>query len=1519
MAIDPFEAGRQFMGSIGAAASQLKDVAISATRASQNIAGQMAMAQGGSTFSDIRPRVEVPSVSEASIVGGATGTRMNLVSAIERSVGSKIAIGDITSAAYESLISGGQVGSVDAYIASQKIAGAASGVEAYEMARVAIEENQGVSGVFTQRLEEVIGAGTYDATRLQALSEAKPISREFGATATGEVAGGYGTYRPAAHGATTPEGAAIASRLEIAAEEAGIAAGGWKTYEIEDLIRGKTVTTPMLVGRIGEAVTDPETGTTRIEGTKVQIPAGAIDTRISYGGENQTARYYTKPSFDIEGGPTISYAENYTRQLEQSLLAQESSVGAREAVHAKNLEILNAMNERDTAARATGQWGMPWEFMTSGERAKQRIQMAQAVATRVPTKQEAHKIFAESLAGGRTLLPIGSPGPVQKGVYATQDIREVLYGPLAPYKPIERRPEQQIRSRWSTTPAAKEAASAFEGPFGESVDRIGRKITGGGYEKLLYGGEGIDPRAAEAYGSPSFVTVYSGEGERPGEWLGVRSEEQGILRPETAELLEAERTQQVKLEARPGQRAANEIKAMGREDIGRPVMFDQPIQSRRAEAGLSTVSEGRTIDPVLGVERDTGKLLFLEEGERVIGAQRTGVEGVTAYKRITRRLQPGEMAKFYTDAVKHELYMAPTEEAFGEALYAAGGAGVEQATGQRVQAVISGAILDKDPGARAMQQLEAMSIFAGQKLKGGNLLLSERAVAEELLANPMKSLGVHGKTMPYTELQFAKRMVDKAWGMGFSQEELASTFGHMPQAIAEQVFDKSNLDAVKRPGQPVIGNPQLRLGTFAGEFASTGSYDPSTLAMLSTQGKAGQLVAQDLAGRIQGKEGYAATERMYASMLGTTDPSATIAEEIRGKLGTKGGTPVAQWATAVGEQAQDIDLGRRYKGFGGSSLLHIPGRTEMPEAYKTVHSSSGEIIASPFERALERFQGIAQSPTADVASQEAAADMLRREAETVWGRQAAGSGKTLGAVYATGTRESEFLKAGQTGISLGDAESQFDKLIALAKNEDDIAFLKEQRHRLIGEGRDIQGLVTRSPAVSQYAVMPTRLIVDPNLPNGMVSMSKEFSKFQMGNRPPGELDISATIPLAGDFDGDHYVPTLISNRDASASVEREMGHARDAQMGQYFFQQQALKEALDERKVVQDLTTLTPLENLTSGFDKLTAAPERAGKLNTVLSEMRLATMATYGPEKTAELLGLMEIAEQKLGVGGKHGAATATAYDQLIQSRVAKDPKLLEAGLSTLFGSEWTKTGEIGSQPVSYNFSARRASQEIMSAVSATEQEVQGAMAIRRIAKNRHHSRNAEDALRIFNMKRTSIDPAQVAMQARAYGPASFSGVTSRTYRQAEFAASRVAKSASRLKNPAIAIAAIGAGLLLAAPAVSGTLSPPRNKEGADGGRNMPQEGLDMAINGAIMGGYGMQASSGRIMESPRAYQLPSRRVSGIARITMGMDDLDASRRDIMQQANALGQGARVRVNIRDDRNRLDPNMLAQKIHERL
>lgn len=101
-------------------------------------------------------------------------------------------------------------------------------------------------------------------------------------------------------------------------------------------------------------------------------------------------------------------------------------------------------------------------------------------------------------------------------------------------------------------------------------------------------------------------------------------------------------------------------------------------------------------------------------------------------------------------------------------------------------------------------------------------------------------------------------------------------------------------------------------------------------------------------------------------------------------------------------------------------------------------------------------------------------------------------------------------------------------------------------------------------------------------------------------------------------------------------------------------------------------------------------------------------------------------------------------------------------------------------------------------------------------------------------------------------------------------------------------------------------------NKAGVNGGRNLDPDML------GVPDGVGMNIPEGRIMQSTKVYDLSSMKTASRASMKMSMD-VSGSEATLSQQIGSLAGQGNVRIRTSDDRSALNPQSLANKIHERL
>ena len=1433
--------------------------------------GAIDVTKKATSLTETMPGFNVGAVLSDAVVADET-IRAALVS-MEKGFGLSATIGDIHTAAYEAIMAGGKKSHEEALGVLTKINQQGSATDAYSAAIDAVTVASGKSTLFESRLGEF----TSDILkRNRAFVQAGAVTSEGG---IGGVIAGAADFSKLS---------ASAKREALAIQEnLGVVAKGkfdidWDYKIIEDLIGGQKVTTPMMIGEVS--------------GIRLaEIPLAS--TGYTYSGANLTSRYITRGAYRGTG-EKIKYAELYQRTVGDAISRARNNTQLKQNLLSAHRTLIEEMGARDSAARAAAVWTGP--FVTSGGAAKARLIGMEAIGYGVPQEDVVNLI-----GRGAGLYPYTSPGAAGKGVLSTQNLAEELFGPLGSLMSAEQRPTQFVRGEWGVTREAKAAAEGFGGTFGGAYNRLGRKGATEFYKKNIYGGMPVT--SARAYSVPQLITFYAkpstkgyGLGYQASALNKMMAAEEGVISARVTDMMEYERIVQKK------------------------ISFDEGM---RINKGLMTELKGRKIGDIplelegvlpkgfVGIERGTGA----EVAGEIIGAEVSGPNQATVFMRERKKLSENEMWKFFSEENKF-MAAAADKRRMARVLEAAGAGDIADITGQGVEAVFSGKLVGRNQMALITQQTEAISMFLGKQLDMGALQMTPEIQA--FLDNPSAALDVSGiirRNSSNAAFEIQKNLMGMAKGWGFQQREMQLTFGLASRetlmgAARAGVIDWRTAGHIARaPG--VVGLGKGMLGDIATEGGAGrwGSFEQTGFRALSMKGEVGERYAVELSKRIAGKGELGAADVMMSTMLGQEGIMARFGRDV-GSL-----EKLADIAPAdlIQSEGRFVSLGRRFDAFGGSNVLYIPGLNEAPTMVGDV-VAKGKRVNAPLTSELLSFRNLLKRGKVSGDELELAAANLRTLGLQTAEAQAAARGKVIGSKVLTGMRKTFEKDADVFRISGEMGEQMFEDLIGRAESESQLNFLKQQR-AAFREGQIMTGGMWRHPTTGPESFQFVKFKKDAQLANGMVAAPTQYGKlhFQDKNIP---VDVSAMVGFKGDFDRDQFVLSLISDERTNSMARRSINNQQRIAYSQYLFNHYSMKNVIEGKASKGAQLSVLSDDALRQGYRKLSTVKTTTGQVNIALQKLKIGLRATAPGEyrPMAELFWHLEEA----AIGGRHGILEGDLYQAIAQSVEEggeKGIKRMEGVLKTLMGGETrTLSGTITdaygvTRQHSLHYDPRQWAETAIASYDTVSQDVDISMRAVAAARGKDIGDiSLNQAVEMYHARRTgSIDFAQALMQANADNVDNFTLKTSRLMRQGGARARGIMNVIKRAKKPLLAGVGIATGVMLMAPAVSGTIG--GGPEGPNAGRGM------------IPDDYGPPGSQGinpplpGMNASPRLYDIGGGKMTSRANIRMRINDLDSSSRDFMRSARQVSDGGRVNIRTKDDRSILDPRMLANKIHERL
>jgi hypothetical protein len=1435
---------------------------------------------------------------------------MYMIARLAETGGSTTMKSDIAAAAYEALLAGGRISQTEAHQIYKEIVTSGSVDAAYQQSSAAISKWQGNAKILTDRISQLGQGGLYGSVldprsgvyvptgRRENMAQAIMSGTEFTGIQRQKLAlGDLGQdIRESALDIQARLGKASGGRL-----------GHTEFYSIKDTIGGKEVTTPFMRAKIGRET--------------LNIPLA--DTGLTYGGENLTSRYITRRSYQGGANDIQRYTQRYVNALEEAMAHQKTNTGLKNAVLDTNAQMIGSLRVEGSAARAQAVWTMPEAVLPSGGRARVRMNVRQAVYAGAEDMTEGlrNKIIAETVRTGRGLYPYGSPNVVAKGTMMFRNVAEDIYGPAARLMGVEERPLQFIRQEWGVTARAKEAATGFEGAFGQHFNRLERKIQGEGYQKLIHGGKSA--LAAEAYSAPQLMAFYAKPELLETGKLGKKMfQEEMLISDRVVQAMEYERVVQKKISLDQGFKVNRGVlDALKGRSMGEVSMLENPIGNGQ----------------FLGIERRTGKELWSPAGKaeaQVIAAELSGDNTATVYMRERHKLDKSTWWKFFSEDVKF-MGRARRQRDIAN-MMATAGVGTDVIGGQTIEAIASGKLVERNRMALLNQQTEAMSVFLGEKIdkrsirSGAGFNLARDMEARSFLRDPAEFLQLdrlRGANVGQAEHQIRKNMVGMAKKYGFTPGEMQLTFGLMDRASLVNLAEEGDLTlreaAQIRRSKGVIGLSKMRLGDLAASgVGGLASFEQTGFRALAMKGEEGQRFAAEMATRIRGKGESVAADRMMASVIGAED----LTDRVKAIAGTADidERKLAQFASMddlLKDTGRYVDVGKKLEAFGGRSKLYVPGMSEGYNMFRTTLATSGKVIQSDVARNLDELRRLSASG-AGQEELEIAGRALRDQVVRAAEGQSAARGKIIGSKFLTGIRQTADVTDDTFRISERTGSQMFDDLIDRAKGADKVAYLKEQKRKLIEEGQTLVGGIWRHPTTGPESFQFARYKVDVDLANEILSAPRRMGSYQPvddAGRALGrarQLDFSQMVGMKGDFDKDIFAISAISERDTAKRVAKNLDGSIQRKYTGYLFNHYAMKDMVDAGKnKTRALVELSRTEALQRGAKQLTTAKIATPQVSVALQKLKLG-MQYAAPEKyrpMAELFWHMEEA----AIGGKHGARTQKMYQDIAHAVKQKDAVTMESVIKQLMGEKdrvisariTDPTGDIVTKTLRY--SPKEYAEQAVNAAVAVGDDVDFAYKAARTAKGMGVSGDLNELTTMYYKRRTgSIDVAQSLMQAKDRGMEGFTQRASRMLRKAATKKNFIVKSLKGAKAPLLVGAALAAGVMLSAPSVSGVTP---LKEGPGGGKNMNMTDMGPPA------GAGMSPPPPRVMASPKAYDMSGVKMSSRANIRMSMPDANSSSVDFMRQASQLANGGKVRVRTTDDRAALSPHRLASKIHERL
>lgn len=1407
---------------------------------------------------------------------------------------------EIAHATYESLMKSTSIGHTQAYNIFQRINRAGSVTDAYSMAAQNIARHSARADMFERQIEKLVPGGFFNA-RTQDIPGPEFMGQK----------GSFGFFGKAG---TLQRVTSLTDPVEMQR------AVDLRT-KLEDIF-GKDIARKSRLYIVGEEGFPMLRLAERDVNISLPLREG-----MTYGGKGFQTRYITRGAYTLgPSGPEYSsFSEVYLDEIKKSMANNRS---AKEAVNEVNRSLLQNINDTE-ATKRMAVFASPEAFQTSGDMMSERLLRTQKVFI---GKQPTPELLQAAIESGE-LFPFAGQGAVGKMTMQSADIRQALYGTRGVSFPAERQPFQKYRAGWGLTAEAKNRAVQmnFKGSLGQYYSRLDRKFTGAGYKYLA--GTGAGAAAAEAHVAPQLITMYAkpGIGGFASERLrALMAEEQGFISTNVSNMMEAERIKNYSIRVEEDMRIHRALKdSIFSEDraINEIVNFDKPLPLVAGEdIGISL--EGKSIKAGGALQEEIIGYHVIDRGQIKVKVRERFMHGA------------GQDVKYFDEGIKHLMGGATQEEIDALVMQEFGTADIGR---NRVEAILSGSRIAKNPYALHSQQMHAMAYLGAEKFdtpERGGAALAQRKALRAYMEDPEKYLGLEdvyrGLDKGATVAQIGeanyvaqKRILQGAKELGLLTNKRGSTgliFGLMEQEHTERLM-----------AEGIIG--EMEAAAIKGSRGVIGISSPM-IGDLVTEGGAGKLAKLDVAAmRVLSMKSYsqdanlaADTMADFASRMRLADPAEkqALRKMQASLLNTEGefsllsglkSTEEVPLLTSIGPdelvspKGRYVDLGESIKELGGSRRIYIPGTEES--SIMAARMGQGETIKSDLHRAVADLQTAIKmknkagedSLEGAVARVDESAAALRSVGQAAYASSVVPQGEVLGSRYLTGKRmtaaQAAELGEGVVGISERTGLEMFEELERQATTESQKAFLIGQQERLLA-GEAVEAMGWRHPTAGPESVQAMRMKIMPGARNEMLYFGEKMGSFQIGGVSE-QVPISQMVGMKGDFDKDMYNIAVMSDKSTADRLGRAMDFKGNISYNKYLGKHYMLARAIDQnaaRGASEVSAMALTKEAMSHGYAKLAT-----GQTNIALQKLKVG-IASQAPDLYGDVAPMLWHIEETAAIGAKHGLiGGGTDYYRRISQAVNNlDQTKLQGVIEDIFGKEArTMKATIDGAEVIYNYNPAVQSQQMMDALAGADKELIRSVELGQMAKRSTGAGSLLAHQEQFLMAEAGL--SEDAGMHLLSGKQTYGQKMQRTAKSLGRNAKSIARVLSRAKKPIAMGLAAASAIMLAAPSISGSLSNP-NIEGAGGGKNID------AASSVPPNQTPTPEPPSQIMRSPKVYQQGSSRISA----NYSTSDYQSNYSDTMKQIAAMrGAGQRTRMNISDNREYLDPHMLANKIHERM
>lgn len=408
----------------------------------------------------------------------------------------------------------------------------------------------------------------------------------------------------------------------------------------------------------------------------------------------------------------------------------------------------------------------------------------------------------------------------------------------------------------------------------------------------------------------------------------------------------------------------------------------------------------------------------------------------------------------------------------------------------------------------------------------------------------------------------------------------------------------------------------------------------------------------------------------YAERLAITNPEKVkahleltkILESVEGTMKPGKGDVVYDVFGGDPRQFKEVTAKGGFLRFGKGKDIYLPGRDTM-NLIRPFETASGKIISGDLARQYKDLISIALSEEGDFNRAVRDFTAFVGQHQAIGGKGAGGvlRGKFLGSASLTGVSAGDVRWTAPDVHTVGVPRHQVEKMISDMKKTR--MYTEEMANRMMQRfeaGERVAGMLGRHPAIGPYSTQFSYLQMLPKAERGnVVYMPSKMVdvKFQ-GIDGSHTLQMSPMIGMAGDLDADTYAVSLVSP-DNERKIQKALDTADDAFKNKYI-QHSVRMQLLKAKRATEGVNELSTVQRMAADARKLSATQEWVPLISTELSRAKQSVLRYGRGTGGAEALGLLEWLEQT-PISGKNLSTSAVAAGDLERNMQAITSALQE------------------------------------------------------------------------------------------------------------------------------------------------------------------------------------------------------------------------------------------------------------------